>query len=85
MGRQDKVSIESKQITEMDTSWTGQVLVIGVVVGALTGLGAAYLLIQRAKKRAEPPNLNAGEGVKLGLLVLGLLRQVTMLGSGDDK
>jgi hypothetical protein len=85
MGRQDKVSIEPKQITEMDTSWTGQVLVIGVVVGALTGLGAAYLLIQRAKKRAEPPNLNAGEGVKLGLLVLGLLRQVTMLGSGDDK
>ena len=70
---------------EMDASWTGQVLVIGAVVGALTGLGAAYLLIQRAKKRAEPPNLNAGEGIKLGLLVFGLLRQVAMLGSGDDK
>jgi hypothetical protein len=85
MAKQDKVSIEQNQIVEIDTSWTGQVLVIGAVVGALTGLGAAYLLIQRAKKRAEPPNLNAGEGIKLGLLVFGMLRQVAMLGSGDDK
>jgi hypothetical protein len=87
MGRQDKnkLTVEQNQMVELDTSWTGQVLAIGAVVGALTGLGAAYLLIQRAKKRAEPPNLNAGEGVKLGILVLGLLRQVAMLGSGDEK
>jgi hypothetical protein len=85
MAKQDKVSIEPNQIVELDTTWTGQVLVIGAVVGALTGLGAAYLLIQRAKKRAEPPNLNASEGIKLGLLVFGMLRQVAMLGSGDDK
>ena len=85
MGKQDQVSVEQKQMVELDTSWTGQVLAIGAVLGALTGLGAAYLLIQRAKKRAEPPNLNASEGIKLGLLVFGLLRQVAMLGSGDDK
>ena len=85
MAKQDIVGIEQNQIVELDTSWTPQVLVIGAVVGALTGLGAAYLLIQRAKKRAEPPNLNAGEGIKLGLLVFGMLRQVAMLGSGDDK
>ena len=85
MAKQDIVGIEQNQIIEIDTSWTRQVLVIGAVVGALTGLGAAYLLIQRAKKRAEPPNLNAGEGIKLGLLVLGMLRQVATLGSGDDK
>ena len=85
MGRQDKISVEQNQMVEIDTSWSGQVLVIGAVLGALTGLGAAYLLIQRAKKRAEAPNLNASEGIKLGLLVFGLLRQVSMLGSGDDK
>ena len=84
MGRQDIVSVEQNEIIEFDTSWTGKVLVIGAVVGVLTGLGAAYLLIQRAKKRAEPPNLNAGEGIKLGLLVFGLLRQVALLG-GDEK
>jgi hypothetical protein len=85
MAKQDKVSVEQNQMVELDTSWTGQVLAIGAVIGALTGLGAAYLLIQRAKKRAEPPNLNASEGIKLGLLVFGLLRQVAMLGSGDEK
>ncbi len=85
MDKLDKVNLEQNQMMEMDTSWTGKVLAIGGVLGALTGLGAAYLLIQRAKKRAEPPDLNAGEGIKLGLLVFGLLRQVAMLGSGDDK
>ena len=85
MVRQDDKVIEQSEMVELDSSWTGQVLVIGAVIGALTGLGAAYLLIQRAKRRAEPPNLNAGEGIKLGLLVFGLLRQVAMLGSGDEK
>lgn len=85
MGRQEKLVVVNNEMVEMDTSWTSQVLIIGAVVGALTGLGAAYLLIQRAKNRAELPNLNAGEGIKLGLLVFGLLRQVAMLGSGDEK
>lgn len=85
MAKKENKVFEQKDMVEMDTSWAGQVLVIGVVVGALTGLASAYLLIQRSKKRAEPPNLNASEGVKLGLLVFGLLRQVAMLGSGDDK
>jgi len=85
MAKRENQVIEQNEMVEMDTSWTGQVLVIGAVVGALTGLGAAYLLIQRAKRRAEPPNLNASEGIKLGLLVFGLLRQVAMLGSGDEK
>ena len=85
MGRQEKIVVENREMVEMDTSWAGQVLVIGAVVGALTGLGAAYLLIQRARRRAEPPNLNAGEGIKLGLLVFGLLRQVAMLGGDEEK
>jgi hypothetical protein len=81
----DKVIVEQPQAPEMDPSWSGRVLLIGALLGTLTGLGAAYLMIQRAKNRAEAPNLNAGEGIRLGLLVLGLLRQVATLGSGDDK
>lgn len=83
MAKQEKQIFEQNEMVEMDTSWAGQVLVIGAVVGALTGLGAAYLLIQRAKRRNEVPNLNASEGIKLGLLVFGLLRQVSLLGSGE--
>ena len=82
---QDNQIIEKSDTFEMDTSWEGPVLAIGAVVGALTGLGAAYLLLLRAKKQDERPSLNAIEGIKLGLLVFGLLRQVSMLGSGDDK
>ena len=85
MAKKENKVFEQNEMAEIDTSWAGQVLVIGAVVGALTGLAGAYLLIQRAKKRAEPPNLNASEGIRLGLLVFGLLRQVTLLGSGGDK
>ncbi len=85
MAKKENKVFEQNEMVEMDTSWAGQVLVIGAVVGALTGLASAYLLIQRARRRAEPPNLNASEGIKLGLLVFGLLRQVALLGSGDEK
>ena len=83
MAKKEVKVFEQQDMVEMDTSWAGQVLIIGAVVGALTGLAGAYLLIQRAKKRAEPPNLNASEGIKLGLMVFGLLRQVALLGSGE--
>ncbi|MGW8250306.1 MAG: hypothetical protein ACWGO1_06660, partial [Anaerolineales bacterium] len=49
-------------------------------VGALVGLGAAYLLAQRAEREGETVQIGAGDAVKLGLLVLGLLRSVAQLG-----
>ncbi len=85
MPKKELKVVEPQEMQEMDTSWTGQVLAIGAVVGALTGLAGAYLLIQRARRRAELPNLNASEGIRLGLLVFGLLRQVALLGSSDEK
>lgn len=54
MAKKEIRVIEQNEMVEMDTSWTGRVLVVGAVLGALTGLGAAYLLIQRAK---NGPNL----------------------------
>ena len=82
---QDNQIVSQNDTFEMDTNWEGPLLAIGAVVGALTGLGAAYLLVIRAKKREERPSLNAIEGIKLGLLVFGLLRQVSLLGSGDEN
>ncbi len=73
---------ELEVIQETQDDWKMKVLIIGGLVGVLTGLGAAYLLIQRAEREETAPQLSAGEGVKLGLLVLGLLRQVTQLGDG---
>lgn len=67
---------------EQNDNWKTKVLLIGAGVGLLAGLGAAYLLVQRAEKDGVRAELSVGEGVKLGLLVLGLLRQVSQLGEG---
>ena len=60
-------------------NWQPRVLVVGAVIGAVVGLGAAYLLI-KSNEQEGPPQISAGEGVKLGVLVLGLLRSVSSLG-----
>ncbi len=64
-------------------SWRSKTLVLGAVLGALTGLVAAYLLVQRADQQEQPPELSTGEGIKVGLLLLGLLRQIAQLAEGD--
>ncbi len=63
-----------------DSNWRLKTLVVGGLIGAFTGLTAAYLLIQRSEETGEPPAISAGQGIRLGLLVLGLLRQVGELG-----
>ncbi len=67
-------------ITGIDRDMKVRILVIGGVVGCVTGIIAARLLIQRAEHEQTAPRLSAGEGVKLGALVFGLLRQVALLG-----
>jgi hypothetical protein len=40
-------------------------------------------MVQRAEREGEQVQIGAGEGIKLGLLVFGLLRSVAQLGGGD--
>jgi hypothetical protein len=56
-----------------------KIMALGTIIGALVGLGAAYLLLQRID---EEGNLNLGskEGVKLGISVFSFFRQITQLG-----
>ena len=61
--------------------WKVKTLVIGGVVGMLTGLLAAYLLIQRAEQESSQPRLTAGEGVKVGVGVLGILKTIADMGT----
>lgn len=64
-------------------NWKSKALLVGSLIGALVGAGAAYLLVQRAEREQASLHIGTGEGIKIGLLALGLLRQVAQLGDGD--
>ena len=60
-----------------------KILLMGALIGAFTGLLAAILLERRIEKDEERETaLTTGEGLKLGVLVFGLLRAISSL--GDD-
>ncbi len=61
-------------------NWKPKALIIGTVIGALVGLGAAYLFAQRVESENSDPSIKPADGVKLGMMVLGLLRSVAELG-----
>ena len=57
-------------------------LLAGALIGAVTGLLAAMLLHRSAEKNERDTAITTGEGLKLGVLVFGLLRAIASL--GDD-
>lgn len=57
-------------------------ILFGAVIGAVTGIVAAVLLTRRAEKNERETAITTGEGLKLGVLVFGLLRAIASL--GDD-
>lgn len=69
---------------EPPSNTMGKTLLIGAAAGALTGLAAAYLLNRRAAKNGADVAITPTEGLKIGLLVVGLLRSIASLG-GDEK
>lgn len=69
----------------MELDWRNRALIIGGVVGALLGLGAAYIYINSAEESGETPQVTPGTAVTIGLSLLALLRQVAAIGEGGDK
>lgn len=69
------------EIEVIDPQKKRQTLLIGGVVGGLVGVGMAYLLVQRAEKQGGEIDFSTGEGIRLGVLLLGALRQVADLAS----
>ncbi|MBL8077168.1 MAG: hypothetical protein JNM55_04335 [Anaerolineales bacterium] len=59
-----------------------RVILGGALIGAITGLIAAILLTRRAERNERETAITTGEGMKLGVLVFGLLRAIAAL--GDD-
>lgn len=57
-------------------NWRNKTLLIGAFAGLIIGLAGAYIVIQRSEELNNLPEVSAGDGVKIGLGVLGVLRLV---------
>jgi gas vesicle protein len=63
----------------------GRTLFFGALLGASAGLVAASLLNRRAEKENRSTAITAGEGLKIGVLLLGLLRAIGSLADDAPK
>ena len=57
----------------------GLYIILGAILGAVTGAGAGYLLTKRIEE-GEEIQLTAGDGIKIGGSIIAFLRQVSSLG-----
>jgi hypothetical protein len=64
----------------MEGNWKTKTVVMGVVIGAVAGAISALMIIKRAENENTAPKLSAGEGIQVGLGVLGLMRMIAGLG-----
>jgi len=62
---------------ENSENWKTKTLAIGAIIGLAAGLLAAYLMVKKAEQSETRPQLNAGDGIKIGLGVLGVLRLIS--------
>ena len=60
-----------------------RILIFGALIGAATGLVAAMILQRRSEKTGAEISLSTGEGIQLGVMIMGLLRAISSL--GDQK
>jgi len=63
-----------------DNSGELKTLLIGGAIGALVGVGAAFLLTKRAAQKGRSLAITPVKGVQLGVLLAGLLRSILSLG-----
>jgi len=68
-----------------EANWRTTAYLVGAAVGAVVGVGAAYLYINAVEQQDEMPELKPGEAVGIGLAVLALLRQIAGIRAPDDK
>jgi hypothetical protein len=69
----------------MEVDWRQRTFLIGGVLGALLGIGAAYIFVNAAEQNGQEPEVTPGTAVTIGLSLLALLRQVAAIGEGDNK
>lgn len=61
--------------------WKTKTLLISAGVGLIAGIIAGLIFVQRAETNESRPKLTAGDGVMVGIGILGVLRAIADLGS----
>jgi hypothetical protein len=59
--------------------YTSVYILLGAILGAITGAGAGYLLTKRIEE-GEELQLTPGDGIKIGGSIITFLRQISTLG-----
>jgi hypothetical protein len=72
-------------MADKQPSSKGQIYLAGGLTGMVVGFLAAYFYTRAADEAGNKDGVTAADFVKLGLTVLGLVRQVTELGTGGGK
>ena len=62
-----------------------RILLFGALLGAATGVVAAMMLQRRSQQTGQEISLTTGDGVQIGVLVLGLIRAVAALGEKEEN
>jgi hypothetical protein len=73
-------TIELKETNPAKPAYRTTALAVGGLIGALVGMGAAYLLTVRAEQSGQAFKFTPGKGVKLGVMIAGVLRSILSLG-----
>lgn len=56
-----------------------KILIVGTLIGAVVGLAGAFLLVRNLERDGKEIKISSGEGLRLGVLLLTLLRQIASL------
>jgi hypothetical protein len=60
-------------------SWKNKILIVGGLVGALVGVGAAFLYIRTAEEAGGRREVSPAQVLKLAVSTLGMMRQASQL------
>lgn len=61
--------------------WQRNTILAGAGLGALLGLGTAYLLVRTSRETSGgPPQITTGDALKVGITAIGLMRAIAALG-----
>lgn len=67
------------------TNPKAQTYVVGSLLGLAIGFLAAYFYVRAAEESENADGLQARDFISIGLALLGLVRQITEMGSGGKK